>query len=44
MDTEGAIEKKVSVLSRASHAGLFSGTFVWEGWNTSSPKDACVGG
>ena len=27
----------------ASNAGVFSGAFVWEGQNTSSPKNAWVG-
>ena len=27
----------------ASNACVFSGAFVWEGQNTSSPKNACVG-
>lgn len=27
----------------ASHADIFSGAFVWEGSNTSSPKNACMG-
>ena len=27
----------------ASNAGVFSRAFVWEGQNTSSPKNACVG-
>ena len=26
----------------ASNAGVFSGAFVWEGQNTTSPKNACV--
>ena len=27
----------------ASNAGVFSGAFVWEGQNMSSPKNTCVG-
>jgi len=27
----------------ASHTGVFGGAFLWEGQNTSSPKNACMG-